>query len=190
MPEFDFSFTCISRKKQFVAALWMYYIYIYAPRIVRNIFMTVLCLVFGTMALSPDNHIFLFFAGVMLLVTLAEFPVYCRRMLEVTTPLGVFDKESHLHFYSDRMVCRCGENESTTTYSSFTGYFQFGGVLVLMMGKNLFSSCFGVERFEGRLPELTACLDAAGVKKVKFFTVRRWLFTVIALAGLLAIAFI
>ena len=59
-----------------------------------------------------------------------------------------------------------------------------------MMGKNLFSSCFGVERFEGRLPELTACLDAAGVKKVKFFTVRRWLVTVIAMAALLAIAFI
>ena len=190
MPEFDFSFTCVSRKKRFVAALGIYYIYIYAPRIVRNIFLTLLCLAFGTMALTPDNHIFLVLSGVMFLVTLAEFPVYCRRMLEVTTQFGVFDKESYLHFYSDRVVCRCGENESTTTYSSFTGYFQAGNALILMMGKNLFSSCFGVERFEGRLPELTACLDAAGVKKVKFFTVRRWLVTVIAMAALLAIAFI
>lgn len=190
MPEFDFSFTCVSRKKRFVAALGIYYIYIYAPRIVRNIFLALLFLAFGTMALTPDNHIFLVLSGVMFLVTLAEFPVYCRRMLDVTAPLGVFDKESYLHFYSDRVVCRCGENESTTTYSSFTGYFQAGNALILMMGKNLFSSCFGVERFEGRLPELTACLDAAGVKKVKFFTVRRWLVTVIAMAALLAIAFI
>ena len=188
MPDLDFEFTSVSRKGSFIRALWMYYLYIYAPRMVRHLLLVILCLL-AYIYYSRD-YVILMLGGMSVLITLAEFPVYCRRMVDVMSRLGFFGKENHVHLYSDRVYSRCGGNESTTSYSSFSGYFQVGDFIILTMGKNLFSSCFSKDVLAGHTPELVACLEAAGVKRIKFFTIKRWLFAAVFAVILLLCIFI
>ena len=179
MTELDFEFTSVVRKKTFVRALWMYYLYIYTPRIIRMVFSAAICLVLSQIFSGEHALVLCVAAGMAFVVTLAEFPVFCFRMLGITSKLGVFDRESCWHLYSDKVYSRCGDNESTTAYSCFSGYFQIGNVLILTVGNNLFSSCFSIKLLDGHLPELISCLENAGVKHIRFFAVKRWLFTAV-----------
>ena len=181
MAELDFSFSVVSSKKGFVRALWLYYIYIYAPRIVRSVVMIAFCLITGCMAEELWKSGFFVLAAILLMVMLSEFPVYCHRVVAIVSRLGVFGKENHFRFYSDKFYSRCGDNENTTTYNSFSGYFQFRDILVLTMENGLFSSGFQIDQLGGHLPEFIECLEAAGVKKIKFFTVKRWLLTILSI---------
>lgn len=177
MTELDFEFTSVVRKKTFVRALWMYYLYIYTPRIIRLVFASAICLLLAQVYPGEHRIILYVFSGVAAVVTLAEFPVFCYRLLGVASKLGIFGKESYCRLYSDRVYNRCGDNESTTAYSSFSGYFQFGGFLILTMGNTFYSSSFSISILKSHLPELICCLENAGVKRIRFFTVKRWLLT-------------
>ena len=190
MAELDFSFSTVSSKKRFIRALWLYYIYIYAPRIVRNIVMIAFCMISERIVEEPWNIGFFVLAGILLTVMLLEFPIYCHRITTVVSKLGVFTQETHFRFYSDRFYSRCKDNENTTTYNSFSGYFQLQDILVLTIGNNIFSSVFPVNQLKEHLPEVITCLETAGVKEIKFFTAKRWLLTIgsIALVAYLALS--
>ena len=176
MENFEHSFSVKSSEKKAAQALWNYYLYIYAPRLAIMIIYGLSAIFLGAASFDHDFAavmIPLGFAG--LFCTLVEFPIYRSRVLKVTRPTGVFEKETFWHFYSDKFFSRCGENEQTSLYNTFTGYFRFRNSVFLLMGNQLFACGFAEHLFEDKLDGFLGCLEQAGVKKIKFFTIKRWL---------------
>ena len=180
MEQFEHYYTDKTTEKETSRSLWLYFRYIYAPNVVNMWFwaLVILALDFsGKAALPFSIGIALF----MVIFSLVWFPNYRRQMLAALRPHGIFNKESELHFYSNKLEYQCGENQSTVEYSSFTGYFRSRGEIFLLQGKQLFGCSFTESKFGDKLDDFIACLEQAGVKKVRFFAIKRWRSTILLL---------
>ena len=168
----DFKYSKKIEKKEVVSSLWNYYTFIYAPRIA---FFLVNIVFFSYAAWYMQDYAITACAAVYGLVFLIEFPLFCKRILEVIAPTGIFDHVTELHFSDHILTTTCGLNTSSTEYKSFTGYFCKKNTIFLLMGKHLFSSAFSKEIFPDQGEELLRCLENDGVKPVHFLFRKAWL---------------
>ena len=181
MEHFELAYKDKTTEKETSCSLWIYFRFIYAPNIINMWFwalvITLLDITRNIEFPFPLQLISLF----MVIYSLVWFPNYRRQMLAAMRPHGIFNKESELHFYSNKLEYQCGENQSTVEYSSFTGYFRCRGEIFLLQGKQLFGCSFTESKFGDKLDDFIACLEQAGVKKVGFFTIKRWRSTILLL---------
>lgn len=181
MEHFELAYKDKTTEKETSCSLWIYFRYIYAPNIINMWFwalvITLLDITRNIGFPFPLQLISLF----MVIYSLVWFPNYRRQMLAAMRPHGIFNKESELHFYSNKLEYQCGENQSTVEYSSFTGYFRCRGEIFLLQGKQLFGCSFTESKFGDKLDDFIACLEQSGVKKVRFFTIKRWSSTILLL---------
>ena len=177
MEYFEHSFTVQGSEQKVTQSLWDYYLYIYAPRIIRMIYTALCFLVFGLTDNTDFSLFFFMISGTVFCIFLLEFPVFRNRVLNVIKPMGTLENESFYHLYETKYITRCGENENTAEYRSFTGYFRFKNKIFLLMGNQLFSGCFAESVLEGKEEAFIAALEKSGVKRVKFFALKRWAFT-------------
>ena len=189
MEQFELEFTEKSTKKELGRSLWLYFRYIYAPNIINMWFwaLVMLWLEYSEKIELPIS--FELVALFMVIFSLVWYPNYRRQMLAAMQPKGVFDKEAELHFYHNKLSYKCGENQSTIEYSSFTGYFRSQGKIILLQGKELFGCSFKESQLGNKLDDFIACIEQAGVKKAKFFTIKRWRSTILLLIlfGIIAV---
>ena len=174
MENFDFSFSIQCSKKGVIRGLRDYYWYIHAPRIIFQLIFALFTLILGLTQIEGIDFIYLGFSGIILFFALFEFPLFVKRVLNIIKPTGVFENETYFHFFENKFLNRCGENETTIPYNAFTGYFRFRNSLFLLMGNQLFSSAFEKTLFKDRFDDFISCIDRAGVKPVKFLTFKRW----------------
>ena len=189
MEQFELEFTEKSTKKELGISLWLYFRYIYAPNIINMWFwaLVMLWLEYSEKIELPIS--FELVALFMVIFSLVWYPNYRRQILAAMQSQGVFDKEAELHFYHNKLSYKCGENQSTIEYSSFTGYFRSQGKIILLQGKQLFGCSFKESQFGDKLNDFIACIEQAGVKKAKFFTIKRWRSTILLLIlfGIIAV---
>ena len=171
MENFEHSFSIQGNRKRIADALWFYYLYVYAPRMVR-MFICALCFLFS--GVKQGELIFLLLAAAFAIILVVEFPIFLRRVLKAVAPTGVFDKETHFHFYANKFSNRCGKNENVTEYSSFTGYFRYRKAIFLLMGNQLYSCGFAEKMFGDKIGAFVSCLNQSGVKPLSFFSLKRW----------------
>ena len=175
MTDFEHSFNKRANKKWFACALLDYYLFIYAPRMVTMLSVSLFMLFLGITQFSADlSQMALMIACIGFACMIFEFPVFLFRVFKVVTPTGTFDKDSYLHFYPKKFLCRCGENESVTEYSTISGYFRFRNRIFLLMGGQMFFAVFREVLFEGKMNDFISSLEASGVRKVNFFSLKRW----------------
>ena len=181
MEQFELEFTEKSTKKELGRSLWLYFRYIYAPNIINMWFwaLVMLWLEYSEKIELPIS--FELVALFMVIFSLVWYPNYRRQILAAMQSQGVFDKEAELHFYHNKLSYKCGENQSTIEYSSFTGYFRSKGKIILLQGKELFGCSFKESQLGDKLDDFIACIEQAGVKKANFFTIRRWRSTILLL---------
>ena len=186
MKQFEIVYKDKTTEKETGRSLWLYFRYIYAPNIINMWFwaLVIMLLDITSNIEFPLQLISLF----MVIYSLVWFPNYRRQMLAALRPHGIFNKESELHFYSNKLEYQCGENQSTVEYSSFTGYFRSRGEIFLLQGKQLFGCSFTESKFGDKLDYFITCLEQAGVKKVRFFDIKRWRSTIILLVLFAVIA--
>lgn len=189
MEQFELEFTEKSTKKELGISLWLYFRYIYAPNII-NMWFWALVMLWLEYSEKIDLPVSLGLVALfMVIFSLVWFPNYRRQILAAMQPQGVFAKEAELHFYHNKLSYKCGENQSTIEYSSFTGYFRSQGKIILLQGKQLFGCSFKESQFGDKLDDFIACIEQAGVKKAKFFTIKRWRSTILLLIlfGIIAV---
>lgn len=181
MEQFELTFTEKSEEKEFGRSLWIYFRFTYAPHVINMWFwaLVMVWLEFSEKIELPVSLILV--ALFMVIYSLVWFPNYRRQILAAMRPGGVFDKEAELHFYPNKLSYKCGENQSTIEYSSFTGYFRNQGKIILLQGNQLFGCSFKESQFGDKLDDFIACIEQAGVKKAKFFSIKRWRSTIILL---------
>lgn len=175
MADFEHTFTRRSDKKQFAAALLNYYLYIYAPRMITmftvSLFWIFLCM---TQFAQDLRQVMIMIAGVGFACMIFEFPVFMYRVFKVVTPMGTFEKDTYFHFYANKLLCRCGENENVTEYRTVSGYFRFRKRIFLLVGGQMFFAVFSESLFDDKINDFISALADSGVKKVKFFSPERW----------------
>lgn len=181
MEQIILSFTERSEEKELGRSLWLHFRFIYAPHVI-NMWFWALVMAWLEFSEKIELPVSLGLVALfMVIYSLVWFPNYRRQVLAAMRPRGVFDKEAELHFYNNKLSYKCGENQSTIEYSSFTGYFRSQGKIILLQGKQLFCCSFKESQFGDKLDDFIACIEQARVKKAKFFTIKRWRSTILLL---------
>lgn len=179
--EIDYSYQ--GKVQSTIAALWHYYIYIYAPRVINHLLSAGILLLVDPCVSMPDGLEFmtLWCAGVLLALTVAEFPVYCYRVVKIARSSGAYEELTHIKLNEESLYIERGSDNGNTSLRSLSGYFMYRNRLFLLVGgKSLMCAINLNEIPEGR-EKARAIMEKSPVKKLCFVTFRRWLFTGILL---------
>ena len=179
--ELDYSYQ--AKVSSTIRALWHYYIYIYAPRVINHLLSAGILLLVDPCISMPDGLEFmtLWCAVVLLALTVAEFPVYCYRVVKIARSSGAYDEATHIKLNEESVYIERGSDNGNTSLRSLSEYFIHQNILFLLVGgKSLVCAINLNEIPEGREKAMTI-MEKSPVKKLCFVTFRRWLFTGILL---------
>ena len=159
-----------------IAALWYYYIYIYAPRVINHLLSAGILFLVDPCISMPDGLEFmtLWCAGVLLAITAAEFPVYCYRVIKVARSSGAYDDATHIKLNEESVYIERGSDNGNTSLRSLSGYFMYRSRLFLLVGGKSLMCAVNLNEIPEGMEKARVIMEKSPVKKQKFITFRRW----------------
>ena len=175
----ELSYSYQAKIKSTITTLWYYYIYIYAPRVINNLLSAaILVMVYPFMS---EDVLFLWLAGMLCIIMLVEFPVFCYRYIKTGRSCGAYKEVTCVKLNEESLYIERGNDNGTTSLRSMSGYFIYQKRLfMLIAGKSLMCAINLNEIPEG-MEKACAIMEKSQVKKQKFITFRRWYCTGILL---------
>lgn len=179
--EIDYSYQ--GKVQSTIATLWHYYIYIYAPRVINHLLSAGILLLVDPCVSMPDGLEFmtLWCAGVLFALTVAEFPVYCYRVVKIARSSGAYEELTHIKLNDESVYIERGSDNGNTSLRSLSGYFMYRNRLFLLVGGKSLMCAINLNEIPGGGEKAVAIMEKSPVKKLRFVTFRRWLFTGILL---------
>ena len=143
------------------------------PNYVITLTAFVFCIVLGTILSFPRSCLFFGLSAILLMKMLTWWPIHWRLYNKVLKKQHAFETPTRIHFSDSFLEISCGENYSKKEYSFFTHYFCQKKQIVLLFQKGI-QGVFNKNKFEDDGEEWIRCLEAHGVKKLHFWSLRRW----------------
>lgn len=186
----DIRFETLNSERETRTLLWNFYCYAYAPAMVRWILFIFLFSYFCMAEfLPPFSLLFGILAATYAVLLADSFSGYWRRMRNLLRREGAFEIPAQWHLFDTGFEMRRGGNVLAQEYRVLSCYFLRRGTIFLLRGNGF---CAGIGKAE--LPdegaELLRCLRSCGVKELRFFAWRRWLYTIllaVAVSGVIAL---
>lgn len=133
----------------------------------------VFCIVLGTILSFPGACLFFYLSAILLIKMLTWWPRLWRICNQLLKKQHAFETPTRIHFSDSFLEISCGENYSKKEYSFFSHYFCQKKQIVLLFQKNI-QGVYDKNKFEDDGEEWIRCLEAHGVKKLHFWSLRRW----------------
>ncbi len=175
-----------------IVTLWHYYMYMYAPRVINNLLSAGILFLVDPCISMPDGLEFMLVwcAGVLIVVSAAEFPVFCWRCIKMARSCGAFDTVTRVSLNEKTLVIRRGNDSGNTSLQSLSGYFIYRNRLFLLFGGKSLMCAINLNE----IPENEDCarriIAKSPVRKQKFLSFRNWYFTLILLVLAALIIFV
>ena len=130
-------------------------------------------------------------AGFLIIGLICCWPRFWRMYREIFQRKGSFDHPTVLHLTDRFFEVSCGENQSKQGYGIFTHYFCLKDCIALLH-KRTIMGVIDKKHFPDGGTEWMRCLEANGVKRKRFWELKRWLlvlFLVLVMASMLTPSF-
>ena len=157
-----------------IAALWYYYIYIYAPRVINHLLSAAILAMFYPLMSEGDNVLFLWLAAMLFVIVLVEFPVFCYRYIKIGRSCGVYEEITHIKLNEESLYIERGSDNGTTSLRSLSGYFIYRKRLFLLVGGKSLMCAVNLNEIPDGMEKAHTIMENSPVKKQKFITFRRW----------------
>ena len=177
----ELSYSYQAKVKGTIAALWHYYIYIYAPRVINNLLSVAILAMIYSLASEDDNVVFLWLAVMLFLIMLLEFPVFCCRYIKIGRSCGAYEEITSIKLNEESLYIERGSDNGTTSLRSLSGYFIYQKRLFMLVGGKSLMCAVNLNEIPQGMEKACAIMEKSQVKKQKFITFRRWYCTGILL---------
>ena len=170
----ELSYSYQAKVQSTIAALWRYYIYIYAPRVVNNLLSAAILAIFYPLMSEGDNVLFLWLAAMLFVIVLVEFPVFCYRYIKIGRSCGAYEEITHIKLNEESLYIERGSDNGTTSLRSLSGYFIYRKRLFLLVGGKSLMCAVNLNEIPEGMEKAHTIMENSPVKKQKFITFRRW----------------
>ena len=178
----DIQYTRQNSVKNLIYALWNYYLFIFAPRKVWQCCLAILLFWFA--AIHPSDELLIFIAIIHVGLTVIDFPLFAFRMIKQLKFYGVFEHETTIRITSNGIETSCNGNVVNSKFDSFSGYFIWKNTVWMLGANSAFAGAFTLKKMPDDGKEFIELLRENNLKRVSFFTVKRWITPAIALLAL------
>ena len=156
-----------------IAALWHYYIYIYAPRVINNLLSAAIWVMIQPW-IAAEDVVLLWLAGVLFIIVLVEFPIFCHRYIKLGRSCGAYEEITHIKLNEESLYIERGSDNGTTSLRSLSGYFIYRKRLFLLVGGKSLMCAVNLNEIPEGMEKAHTIMENSPVKKQKFITFRRW----------------